>query len=270
MSMTEGSDYSSETFAEFYDHLDVYVNRGDVDFFVSEAIAARGPVLEIGCGTGRVLLPCARAGAPIWGLDYSESMLTRGRAKVATEPEDVRKRVVLQQGDMRDFRFDTQFQLVTIPFRPFQHLVKVEEQLACLASIHRALADGGRLILDLFNPSLKVLVDDSRMSEHSSGDPFKLPDGRIVERMERVPGRDYLRQVVNVELIFYVMHPDGRRERLVQTLQMRYLFRFEVEHLLVRSGFEIVAAYCDYKRTPLDAGPLQELVYVARKVGRDR
>jgi hypothetical protein len=49
---------------------------------------------------------------------------------------------------------------------------------------------------------------------------------------------------------------------------MRYLFRYELEHLLARSGFEIVAAYCDYKRTPLDAGPAQELVFVARKPSR--
>jgi SAM-dependent methyltransferase len=265
--MTKGSDYSSETFAEFYDHLDVYVNRSDVDFFVSEAIAACGPVLELGCGTGRVLLPCARAGAPIWGLDTSETMLARCRKKLAAEPDAVRARVKLQQGDMRDFRFDTRFQLVTIPFRPFQHLAEVEEQLACLSSIHRALADGGRLILDLFNPSLKILVDEEHLDERPSGQPFTLPDGRCVERKERVRDRDYLRQVVSVDLIFYVTHPDGRRERLVQSIEMRYLFRFEVEHLLARSGFEIVAAYCDYNRTPLDAGPAQELLYVARKVG---
>jgi SAM-dependent methyltransferase len=267
-SMTKGSDYSSDTFAEFYDHLDVYVNRSDVDFFVSEAVAARGPVLELGCGTGRVLLPCARAGVPIWGLDSSEAMLARCRRKLASEPDDVRKRVVLQQGDMRDFRFDTEFQLVTIPFRPFQHLAAVEEQVACLASIHRALVEGGRLILDLFNPSLTALVDESRFKEHSSGEPFKLPDGRVVERTERVTGRDYLGQVVSVDLIFSVTHPDGCRERLVQSIEMRYFFRFEVEHLLARSGFEVVAAYCDYQLTSLDAGPAQELVFVARKLGR--
>jgi SAM-dependent methyltransferase len=268
--MTEDSDYSSVDFAEFYDHLDVYVNRDDVDFFVAEAVAARGPVLEIGCGTGRVLLPCARAGAPIWGLDTSDSMLARCRQKLESEPADARNRVTLQQGDMRDFHFDTPFQLVTIPFRPFQHLVTVDEQLACLGSIHRALADGGRLILDLFNPSLPILVDESRLSEQPSGEPFTLPDGRRVERTERVTKRDYMRQVVGVDLIFYVTHPDGRRERLVQSIQMRYLFHFEVEHLLVRAGFEIVAAYGDYKRTPLEAGPPRELVYVARKVGRGR
>jgi SAM-dependent methyltransferase len=266
--MTQDTDYSSETFAEFYDHFDVYTHRGDVDFFVSQAVAARGPVLELGCGTGRVLLPCARAGAAIWGLDFSETMLARCRRKLAAQPQEVRQRVVLQQGDMRNFRFDTPFQLVTIPFRPFQHLTEVEDQLACLSSIHRALADGGRLILDVFNPSLDALVDDSRCVEQPSGDPFTLPDGRIVERREQISSRDYLGQVVNAELIFHVTHPDGRRERLVQSLQMRYLFRFEIEHLLARSGFEIVAAYGDYKRTPLEAGPAQELVYVARKVGR--
>jgi len=266
--MRQGSDYSSDTFAEFYDHLDVYVSRSDVDFFVSEAVAAHGPVLELGCGTGRVLLPCARAGVAIWGLDSSEAMLARCRHKLASEAEEVRSRVVLSQGDMRSFRFDTKFQLVTIPFRPFQHLAAVEEQLSCLESIHRALTEGGRLILDLFNPSLTVLVDESRFDEHSSGEPFTLPDGRVVERTERVTGRDYLGQVVSVDLIFYVTHPDGRRERLVQSIEMRYFFRFEVEHLLALSGFEIEAAYCDYQLTPLDAGPAQELLYVARKVGR--
>ncbi|HET6323146.1 MAG TPA: class I SAM-dependent methyltransferase [Planctomycetaceae bacterium] len=266
--MTQGSDYSSDTFAEFYDHFDVYTHRGDVDFFVSEAVAAGGPVLELGCGTGRVLVPCARADAPMWGLDFSETMLSRCRLKLASEPQEVRQRVVLQQGDMRNFCFDVPFQLVTIPFRPFQHLTKVEEQLACLSSIHRALADGGRLILDVFNPSLKLLVDDSRFEEQFGGEPFTLPDGRVVQRMERVSSRDYLRQVVNAELISYVTHPDGRRERFVQALQMRYLFRYEIEHLLARCGFEVEAAYGDYNRTPLEAGPGQELVYVARKVGR--
>lgn len=195
-------------------------------------------------------------------------MLARCRQKLVSEPEELRKRVVLRPGDMRNFRLDTEFQLVTIPFRPFQHLAAVEEQLACLASIHRALADGGRLILDLFNPSLTALIDESRLDERSSGEPFSLPDGRIVERTERVTGRDYVRQVISVDLMFYVTHPNGRRERLVQSIEMRYLFRFEVEHLLARSGFEIVAAYCDYKRTPLDAGPAKELVFVARKLGR--
>jgi SAM-dependent methyltransferase len=262
------SDYSSETIAEFYDHLGVYANRGDVEFFVSEAVAAGGPVLELGCGTGRVLLPSARAGASMWGLDASESMLARCREKVAAETRAVRERVRLTVGDMRDFRFDVEFQLVTIPFRPFQHLATVDEQIACLSCVRRALADGGRLILDVFNPSLTALLDESWLQERSSGAPFALADGRVVERTERVTGRDYQRQVVSVEMIYHVTHPDGRRERLAQAIEMRYFFRFELEHLLARCGFDVVAAYSDYKRTPLDAGPPQELVYVARKAGR--
>src|SRR6202044_445442 len=143
--------------------------------------------------------------------DASESMLDRCRRKLASETEDMRSRVVLERGDMRDFRFNVPFQLVTIPFRPFQHLYSVAEQLACLASIHRALADGGRLILDVFNPSLTALVDQTRLQEQSSGAPFTLPDRRVVERTERVTGRDYAKQIVFVDLIFSVTHPDGRR-----------------------------------------------------------
>ncbi len=96
-------------------------------------------------------------------------MLDRCRRKLPSENGAVRNRVTLERGDMRDFRYDVPFQLVTIPFRPFQHLDSVAEQLACLASIHRALAEGGRLILDVFNPSLTAIVDETRLQEVSSG-----------------------------------------------------------------------------------------------------
>jgi ubiquinone/menaquinone biosynthesis C-methylase UbiE len=107
--MTRGTDYSSETFAEFYDHLDVYTNRGDVEFFASEAVTAGGPVLELGCGTGRVLVPCARAGAAMWGLDVSETMLARCGWKLLAEPDDVRRRVVRNKETCETFALTLHF-----------------------------------------------------------------------------------------------------------------------------------------------------------------
>src|SRR5262245_24227477 len=145
--------------AEFYDYVVPYATRGDVEFFVEEARAANGPVLEIGCGTGRVLIPTARAGVSITGLDLSSSMLEQCRAKLATEPADVRARVELCQGDMTRFELGKKFALATLPFRPFQHLLTVDDQLACLTTIHRHLEPAGRVILDLFNPSLDFLVN---------------------------------------------------------------------------------------------------------------
>src|SRR4051812_35264615 len=78
--------YDSRILAELYDSFPPYATRGDVDFFVSEAVNCKGPVLELGCGTGRVLLPTARAGIEICGLDSSSHMLERCREKLAIEP----------------------------------------------------------------------------------------------------------------------------------------------------------------------------------------
>ena len=133
--------------ADLYDHVVPYRERTDVDFFVEAARDARGPVLEIGCGSGRVLIPCARAGVPVTGLDRSGDMLAVCRARLENEPPHVRSAVNLVQGDMRQFELGRSFALATIPFRPFQHLVTVEDQLSCLACIRRHLVDGGRLVV---------------------------------------------------------------------------------------------------------------------------
>jgi SAM-dependent methyltransferase len=251
--------------AEFYDYVPLYSDRQDVAFWTAAALESGGPVLELGCGTGRVLIPTARSGIEITGLDQSRSMLAICRRKLAEEPSNVRARVTLVEGDMRNFQLGRQFALATIPFRPFQHLITVEEQLTCLQGIQRHLAPGGRLILVLFNPSLPFLVDDSRLEEYGDEPEFVMPDGRRVLRRFRTLRRDWLAQVQDVELIYYVTHPDGRQERLVHAFPMRYLFRYEAEHLLARCGFRIEALYADYDRRPYGARYPGELIFAAVK-----
>jgi SAM-dependent methyltransferase len=251
--------------ADLYDHVTLYRERADVTFFVDAARAAGGPVLELGCGTGRVLIPTARAGIDLVGLDASPHMLAVCRRNLLREPESVRSRVTIVEGDMRGFDIDRTFALATIPFRPFQHLLSVDDQLACLASIHRHLRDGGRLILDIFNPSLEFLVD-FRVGEEFGREPeFTTPDGRRVVRWQTFVSGDRFNQVNEHELIYHVRHPDGREERLVQRLTMRYLFRFEVEHLLVRAGFVVEHLYAGYDRRAYGSTYPGELVFVARK-----
>ena len=251
--------------ADLYDSVTLYRDRSDVAFFVEEARAAGGPVLEVGCGTGRVLIPTARAGVEIVGLDLSSHMLQVCRDRVAREPDEVRSRVRLVQADMRSFGLARTFALITLPFRPFQHLTTVEDQLSCLASIHRHLERGGRLVLDLFNPSLEALVKDNLGQEAGEEPEFITPDGRRVIRWHKIASRDVFHQVNQVELIYYVTHPDGRKERLVHAFPMRYLFRYEAEHLLVRSGFEVEALYADYDRSPYGSKYPGDLIFVARK-----
>ena len=251
--------------AEFYDYVVPYATRGDVEFYVDEALAADGPVLELGCGTGRVLIPIARAGVTIHGLDESNAMLDQCRTKLGTEPREVRDRVALHQGDMRSFNLHQLYALVTLPFRPFQHLLNIEDQLACLTSAHRHLRPGGRIILDLFNPSLDFLVNRPIGVEMPEGPAFTMPDGRQVERSFKVVDADRFAQVNSIELIYNVKSPGGGTSRQVHAFKMRYLFRFEAEHLLARAGFTVDQLYAGYDRSEYGSTYPGELIFVARK-----
>jgi len=255
--------------APFYDHVVPYRNRPDVAFFVDAATKSNGRVLEIGCGTGRVLIPTARSGVEIVGLDLSARMLAVCRQRLRQEEEEVQSRVELIEADMRAFDLGKTFALVTIPFRPFQHLLTVSDQLACLASIRRHLIDGGALILDLFNPSLDMLGNPSTGNEYGDEPEFITPEGDRVLRRHRTVACDRFEQINQFELIYYVTHPDGRTQRLVHAFPLRYIFKFEAEHLLARAGFEIEHVYSNYDMAPYGSKYPGELIFVARKLGRD-
>lgn len=251
--------------ADLYDWVALYRERPDVAFFVEAAREAGGLVLEIGCGTGRILIPTARAGVDIVGLDLSPHMLTVCHERLLQESDDVRGKAQLVQGDMRTFDLKRRFSLITLPFRPFQHLVAVEDQIACLANVRRHLVDGGRVILDLFNPSLDALVSQTDGEEFGEEPEFQTPDGRRVVRRHRTAFHDRFSQVKHVEIIHHVVHPDGREERLVHAFPMRYLFRFEAEHLVARCGFQVERVYAGYDRSEYGSKYPGELIFVARK-----
>jgi len=265
--MSPNTDDGYAPIADLYDHVVPYATREDIVFWVGAAVESGGPVLELGCGTGRVLLPTVRAEVPVVGLDLSGRMLGVCRQRLAAEPEAVRARAALVEADMRGFDLGRSFRLVTAPFRSFQHLLTVADQLACLGSIRRHLVEGGRLILDLFDPWLERLVADDLGRETGSEPEFVMPDGRRVLRRERTVSCDRAGQVLHGELVYHVTWPDGLRERLVHAYALRYLFRFEAEHLLARAGFEVEAVWGGYDRRPFGATQPGELILVARRTG---
>ena len=263
---TDTGGYQSDPFvAQLYDQFVPYRERPDLDFFVQEAVQSGGPVLEIGCGTGRVTLPTAQAGLTITGLDVSTHMLDVCRQALKGESPAVQERVSLFEGDMRDFDLGEDFALVTSPFRPFQHLLTVEDQLSCLDCVRRHLVPGGIFILDIFNPSLSSLTADNLDQEVDEESPFTTPEGIQVRRSHKVTTRDYHNQIQNVELIYYLTYPDGREERIVHAFPMRYLFRYEAEHLLARAGFEVLDLFADYQRAPHDSTNRGELIFKAKR-----
>lgn len=246
---------------ELYDLASPYAHRTDAVFYVEEAEKSRGTVLEVACGTGRVLLPIARKGIAITGIDQSPAMLERCHALLALEPKDVQERVRLEQMDMRTFNLGEQFSLAIIPFRPMQHMLNVADQLATLRSVHRHLNPGGLLVFDVFNPDLKRLASGPG-EEHEDHPLTTLPDGRSVRRTARLTEVHPLRQTREIELTYHVTDTAGRTESSVMKFHMRWFGRFEVEHLLERCGFGLEAVYGNFDRSELtDSSP--EMIFVA-------
>jgi SAM-dependent methyltransferase len=251
-------------FGLLYDSIPVYQAREDVAFFVDEARAERN-VLEIGCGTGRILLPIARSGVTITGLDVSAAMLSRCGDKVEAEPAEVRRRVSLTAGDVRDFSFADRFTLALAPFRVLQHLLTHADQLRCLEAVRRSLEPGGRFIFDVFNPRFDLLLQD-RSAETEETPELMLPDGRFLRRSFRILQVRWLEQVADVELIYYVRRGDAV-ERIVQAFPMRWYLKSELEHLIARAGFTLEAMHGGFDRRPL-ADDAPEFIVVARKATR--
>lgn len=248
--------------ADYYDSSPMVTQRTqDLAFYCHAARRYGDPVLELGCGTGRITLAIGEAGYRIVGVDISEKMLERAAEKRAAMRREARERVQLIQGDMTQFDLGEKFRTIVIPFRPFQHLLEVEQQMACLDCARKHLAGNGRLVVDFFQTDPErmhdpMFLNESRLMEYA------LPDGRHVALSERVAAFHRGLQRNDVEMIFQVKHGDGRQERLVMAWTLRYFFRYEVEHLLVRCGFHLEAVYGNFDGSALSDGS-PEMIFVA-------
>jgi SAM-dependent methyltransferase len=256
--------------ADYYDESPIVRGRTQDVAFYRDAVHEYGdPVLELGCGTGRITLALAEAGHRVTGLDISEKMLERCNQKRAALLTEARERVHLVQGDMTRFDLGEKFRVVIIPFRPLQHLLEIDAQISCLESVRRHLQAAGRrfgkrsgrLILDVFQTDAERMHHPA-YQEESPVTEYVMPDGRRVKITERVAAFHRARQCNDVEMIFYVTDARGKEERMVFAWTLRYFFRYEVEHLLARCGFRVSAVYGDFDRSPLvDSSP--EMIFVA-------
>jgi SAM-dependent methyltransferase len=264
MSSSQSSYDVIPDFGLLYDSVPLYANRQDVGFYLHEAKAARGPVLELGCGTGRILLPIARADRTIVGVDNSRQMLERCRAKLAAEPAPVQARVTLHQYDVHEFDLDQTFPLAIAPFRVLQQLTTADDQLAFLATVARHVAPGGRFVFDVFNPNFAKLTGADGVEREDTPEQ-RLPDGRSFRRTARVARVRWVDQVSEIELIYYVSpRPGAPAERCVQAFEMRWYLPAELQHLLARAGFRVREVYGDFVRAPLVDGSPEQVVSAER------
>ena len=247
-----------------YDHLEIVKSRADIGFYVDLACRSGGPILELGCGTGAVLLPIARAGIDVAGVDAASPMLDRCRVKLVREPQRVRRHVELVHADMRRFDLDRSFTLVIVPFGGFMHLLTRDDQVACLRTVLRHLTPGARLALDVPNRRPRCFDDRSPTDWRLDDRQISLSDGRRIARFTRSVVRDEAQQVFDFEVAFETMRHDGRSNRVIERVPLRYTSPAEIEKLLEEAGLEIEHIYGGFDRQAFDARCSDDVVVVAR------
>ena len=248
-----------EGFSPFYD-LDLG-GRED-DLLLLEQFCARcgSPILDLGCGTGRLLLPLARKGYRLTGVDLSPTMLARARRKLGAE--GLEGRVVLVEQDMRALGLPERFDLAFCVCNSFMHLLTLEDQLAALGGVLAHLNPGGLLLLDLFNPDLSRLLEppgqltlEKVMTDPETGHRVLKTHARRVDRGQ---------QIMHVTYLLDEVDDQGHVLRTVFPFSLRYLFRAELELLLRYAGFELEAVYGSHDLDEF-TGESERMIAVARR-----
>ncbi len=257
--------YSYSVAAKYYDGA--YASMRDLvdtQFYLALAKEIGGPVLEIGCGTGRVLLPIARAGIEIHGVDNSGPMLGILKENLAHESPEVRARVTFYSGDMRDFRLNQTFPLVTIPFRPMQHMHTIEDQIRALKSAAAHLNEGGILAFDVFYPKFEVLhigMGEERLEAEWS--PASGPKTTI-RRFFRKDAVDKINQNFTLTFIFRSYREGNLIREENDTIKMSYYTYPQLRALFLLAGLEPVAEYGSFDKAPLDNSS-NEMIFLLRR-----
>ncbi|MHC4844658.1 MAG: class I SAM-dependent methyltransferase [Planctomycetota bacterium] len=229
----------------------------DIPFYVQLAEAADGPVMEMACGTGRVLLPMARAGATVTGVEPTPAMRAKLLAKLQHEPEEVRGRVTLLDGRFDRVPAPGPFALICSPFRAFQHLCTRDDQVAGLRAMAAVLAPDGVLAFDVFdyNPAL-----GAKHGKNHVDCTYEDAHGRTVQRTSSTE-RYEDGHMLDVTMRWSV---DGEDTGEACTCTMRVVFRDEIDELLAEAGLRAEAVFGDFDMSPRQADNPRELVILAK------
>lgn len=251
--------------AKYYD--EAYATKEGLDdqsFYVEIARTSGGPVLELACGTGRILLPIAREGIAIHGVDSSLPMLEVLQDKLRQEPKDVHELVSVMHGDIRNFRSNRQYPLVIIPFRPLQHMYTVEDQVAALHTAAFHLEDEGRLVFDVFYPKFESL--NSKIGEEFLELEWrpKCDCNKIIRRYLRKESVDKINQTFTATFIFRTYEGEKLVQEETEFLKMSYYTYPHLRALFLLTGLEIVEEYGSFDTSPLDNGA-REMIFVLKK-----
>jgi SAM-dependent methyltransferase len=251
------SDYN--TIARYYD-IEHRALTEDLPMYESFARRCGSPVLELGCGAGRVALHLARAGFRVVGVDDSPAMLALARRKLVRA--GLAGQVHLLAADLADFALAERFALATLTINTFMHFVTAADQLRVLRNARRHLLPGGTLVIDLPH------ADEASPAE--ADEPFAVDQfltdpktGQVILKRATVRP-DAAAQTRRIALVYQEIDAEGKSRRTTASFKVHVFHRREVAHLLERTGFCPEAMYGDY-----DLGPhhddSERMIFVARR-----
>ena len=205
-------------------------------FYRDLAAASRPPVLELGCGTGSMLLAIAAQGIECEGLDLSAEMLFEAQARF----EAGGLSVPLHLGDMAGFDLSRRFGLIFIASNSLLHLHAAEDIVRCFRSVRKHLDQGGRFAFDVFNPSVQILAgaDGTRRVIRRFDDPER---GEV--RLDVAERYDAVAQVTRGVWYFST---EREPDFLTVSLDIRSIFPQELSVLIEAGSFRLLERYGDF------------------------
>jgi SAM-dependent methyltransferase len=236
--------------ARHYDAL--FPGPNDLPFYQRQLAACGGPVLELACGSGRLTVPLAAAGADVTGIDQSPSMLEAAAKRAARE----NVHVSFHQRDIRDYDLRRKFNLIFISTNSFCHLLTLDDVESCLRATRHHLAPEGRFIIDIFTPSARMLARHD--TETSSVGEYDDPDGE---------GRIIVTETHHYDVATQVNHSTWRftnrntQESWEQPFDIRMFYPQEIDALLRYNGFTIERKFGGwYDDSPFRDGSPKQLI----------
>jgi SAM-dependent methyltransferase len=212
--------------------------RGYVEFWLAQARISAGPILELGCGTGKLSIPLAEAGFSVTGLDNSPALLQFA----ASKNDDVK----WIEGDMRGFDIEERFALIMLPSNNLGHLHTPQDFENCISSAKRHLRPGGVLVIDVFVPNLKLLLRDA--DEEYVLDEYDSPEGH---GRVRVMARSHYESTTQIMRTTTVRKIAGQPD-LSGSLDLKMYFPGELEALVRCNGLRLAARYGGHAGEPFD------------------
>ncbi len=263
----EDGSFPTPQYVEYPEYYDaIHDTKKDVQFYLDYVHQCGPPILELACGTGRLLIPISQAGYKIYGVDISKGMLSLCQDKI--NKLNLNDLVSLISANMSSFNLsEKNFSLVFIAVRSFTHLFTQEDQLSCLRKVYEHLRPGGLFIINVPAPRFEGLVSAPN-APYIKRSELELVNGNHLIVWERLVKYDIVTQIAHLEWKFEEYDDQKKLVRRRNTpLFMRLTFRYELQLLLENAGYGIIEVFRDYDKNKYESSQeiIKEIIMVARR-----